>query len=149
MVKKSNGKMYIMRGYVEKMAGTKIPDKQLMKPKILKYITKEDGPDWTEKSTNRCPTYRICVDCMGSGPSGMHCQKCRAEACCCKCPWARCEYRMKKWIDVEWIPHMLCTTHMDARADRIQTYPFLSPEHINRRDNRGLDWEMHIQKICN
>jgi hypothetical protein len=31
MARNSKGKMYIMRGYVEGMAGTKIPDEQLVK----------------------------------------------------------------------------------------------------------------------
>jgi hypothetical protein len=34
MARHSKGKMYIIRGYVEGMAGTKIPDERLVKPKI-------------------------------------------------------------------------------------------------------------------
>jgi hypothetical protein len=45
-----------MRGYVEGMAGTKIPDEQLVKPKNRRYITEHDGPDETCKSMDRWPT---------------------------------------------------------------------------------------------
>jgi hypothetical protein len=53
------------------MAGTKIPDKQVVKPKNRRHITRQDGPDWTWKRMDRCPTYGICKICMGSGPSGI------------------------------------------------------------------------------
>jgi hypothetical protein len=61
-----------MRGYIEGLAGTKIPDDRLVKPKNRRYITKHNGPDWTCKSMDRCPTYGLCKACMGSGPSGRH-----------------------------------------------------------------------------
>jgi hypothetical protein len=59
------------------MAGTKIPDKKGVKPSNIRYIMKQDGKNWTQRSTDRCPAYIICTGCGGSGPSGMHCQRCK------------------------------------------------------------------------
>jgi hypothetical protein len=84
----------------------------------------QDGANWMRRSTDRCPTYRICIGCAGSGASGMHCQKCKMKERYYRCPFIHCEYTMQKWMGAEWILRMLQTTHMDARADRIQTYPF-------------------------
>jgi hypothetical protein len=59
MAVNKEGKMYIMRGYFKEIAGTKIPDKRVVKPKNRRFIIKHDGPDWTWKSMDRCLTYGI------------------------------------------------------------------------------------------
>jgi hypothetical protein len=95
-------KMYIMSGYVEEMAGTKIPDGQLVKPKKGRFITKYGGENWTCKSMDRCLKYGICQTCLGSRPSGMHCQICRMKNKYYECPWTGNLCTPMKWIDAEW-----------------------------------------------
>jgi hypothetical protein len=70
--------------------------------------------------------YGLCkATYTGSRPSGMHCQICRMKDDYYKCPWKGNQYTGQKWMDAEWILRLLGTTHIEERADRIQTYPFL------------------------
>jgi hypothetical protein len=114
-----------MRGYTDEMGGVKIPDNKVVKLMNGRFITKHNGPNWTRKSMDRCPRYGICKTCMGSGPSGMHCQKCRINNTYYQCTWRGSQSEPKKWINMEWILRMMETTHMEARAGRIQPYPYL------------------------
>jgi hypothetical protein len=124
IVQNDEGKMYIMRGYTDNMKGTKIPDNMVVKPMSGRYFTERDGEDWAMKSTDRCPTYGVCKGCTSSGPAGMHCQLCKEKEQYYKCPWIGEIHGGKKWIDEEWISQMCEMTHLEAGADRIQTYPF-------------------------
>jgi hypothetical protein len=54
----------------------------------------------------------------------MHCQLCKQKDRYYKCPWIGSRYEPRKWLDAEWILRMMETFHMEAAADRIQTYPF-------------------------
>jgi hypothetical protein len=123
IVQKDEGKRYIMRGYIDDMKGTKIPDNMVVKQMNRRYFRQQDGEDWAMKSTDRCPTYGICKACASSRPAGMHCQLCREKEQYYKCPWIGDMFGARKWIDAEWI--LMCEmTHLEAGADRIQTYPF-------------------------
>jgi hypothetical protein len=125
--------MYIMRGYTDDMKGTKIPDIMVVKPMNGRYITERDGEDWPMKSTDRCPTYGLCKECASSGPAGMHCQLCKDKQVYYKCPWMGGMSEPRKWIDAEWISRMVKMTHVEAGADRIQTYPFHAPQLLKSR----------------
>jgi hypothetical protein len=124
IVKNKEGKMYIMRGHTANMSGTKIPDNMVVKPMNRRFITKQDGKDWPMKSMDRCPTHGICGLCACSGPAGMHCQFCEWKDRYYKCPYMGSVYKPMKWLDAEWNSRMMGTVHVEASADRIQTYPY-------------------------
>jgi hypothetical protein len=127
IAKNGEGKMYIMRGYTADMSGTKIPDSMVVKPMNGRFITEQDGKDWPMKSMDRCPMYGICGLCACSRPACMHCQLCEQNNRYYKCPWMGSVYEgvyePPKWLDAEWISRMMGTVHVEASADRIQTYP--------------------------
>jgi hypothetical protein len=123
IAKNNEGKMYIMRGDTANMSGTKIPDNMVVKRMNGRFITEQDGKDWTMKSMDRCPTYGICGLCACSGPAGMHCQFCERTDRYSKCPYMGSGFKPMKWLDAEWISQMMATVHVEASADRIQTYP--------------------------
>jgi hypothetical protein len=54
----------------------------------------------------------------------MYCQLCKEKQAYYKCPWMGGMSEPRKWIDAEWISRMCEMTHLEAGADRIQTYPF-------------------------
>jgi hypothetical protein len=45
-----------------------------------------------------------------------------------------------KWIDAEWIFQMLWTTHTEARADRIQSWPFLNMPNVKIKGKMISAW---------
>jgi hypothetical protein len=117
-VKNSEGNMYIMKGYKNEMQGMKIPDEMVIRAANGRWFTEEEVQNF---ASDRCPTYGTCKKCLGSGPTGMHCQACRRQNDHYQCPYMG--VFKKKWLDAEWISRMARATHYEARADMIQTYP--------------------------
>jgi hypothetical protein len=149
IARNNEGKMYIMRGYTANMSGTKIPDNMVVKPMNGRFITERDGKDWPMKSMDRCPTYGICGNCACSGPAGMHCQLCKQKDRFYKCPWMGSVYEPQKWLDAEWISQMMGTVHVEASADRIQTYPYPCTPTIQIDENWVFDKAWNYSKIRN
>jgi hypothetical protein len=120
-VRNSKGNLFIMKGYKNEMQGMKIPDEMVIRAANGRWFTEEEVQNFATKSTDRCPTYEICEKCLGSGPTGMHCQVCKKHNDYYQCPYMG--VFEKKWLDAEWISRMPRSTHYEARADMIQTYP--------------------------
>jgi hypothetical protein len=71
------------------MAGTKIPDKMVVRAANRRWFTNEEEQNFKLKSMlDRSPAYGICGVCADSGPAGMHCQFCKEKQVYYKCPWA-------------------------------------------------------------
>jgi hypothetical protein len=100
----SKGNLYIMKGYKNEMQGTKIPDNMVIRAANGRWFTEEEVQNFKTKSTDRCPTYGLCEQCLGSGPTGMHCQVCKKPNDYYRCPYMGTFE--KKWLDAEWISRM-------------------------------------------
>ena len=74
---------YIIRGYKPEMSGKDIPKERVVKAENGRFFQEtarfNEPLDFWKKSTLACPTYGICIECFGSGPVGLHCQKCRGD----------------------------------------------------------------------
>jgi hypothetical protein len=122
--------MYIVREYRDEMAGTKIPDKMVVRAANGRWLPNEEVQDFEKKSTPRCPTYGVCESCYGSGPMHMLCQKCRN-----KDEIYMIVMRNGKFLDAEWILRLFGTSHLDVRADRTQNWP------------RQIIWKMTMTQL--
>ena len=63
MVRAPNGEEYIIRGYMDDMAGLVIPDNWVVKADNGHYWQFERS-DLAAKSTNHCPTYGNCLTAL-------------------------------------------------------------------------------------
>lgn len=110
-----DGNTYIVRGYTDEMAGSIIPPEMVVGAANGRWWDGDDPPASIKiLSTARCPTYGLCDMCLGSGPSGMHCQECRKPDRYYNFVFGS----RQKIIDATWISRFFETTHMEARADR-------------------------------
>jgi hypothetical protein len=106
---------YIITRYTNKMQGKDIPWEWVVRSENGRYFYKDEVIRFREKSTASCPTYGLCSWCFGSGPTGMHCQKCRKNDKFYKMVQKR---RDKKLLDAGWISRYFGTAHLVAKADR-------------------------------
>jgi hypothetical protein len=114
-----DGKVYLVRGYMEDRAGQPIPDEWVIRAANGRWFTSEEVCQFKQKSTARCPTYGLCKTCFGSGPNLMYCQACRHPGCGYKVVR---DVESMKILEAEWISRFFATTHVVADADRTQAW---------------------------
>jgi hypothetical protein len=112
MVQAPNGEEYIVRAYTDDLSGLVIPDEFVVKASNGRFwLIIVD--DIALKCTNHLPTYGLCFDCFGSGPTGLHCQACRNP---------NRIYNVvlyeEKIVEATWLSRLFETTHNQAMADR-------------------------------
>jgi hypothetical protein len=76
-----NTSRFIIRNYEQKYKGredddVEIDDDDVIRASNGRYFTREEVSRFIEKSTERCPTYGLCGECLDVGPVGMLCQRC-------------------------------------------------------------------------
>lgn len=139
MVRAPNGEEYIIRGYMDDMAGLVIPDNWVVKADNGRYWQFERS-DLGAKSTNHCPTYGNCFDCFSSGPTGLHCQNCRVPN-----RYYHVMLYEEKILDATWLSRLFEATHMQAMADRtwnrrrVPTFSLRDRAIIRRLEYKYLD----------